>query len=171
MADGDVLGNVVSSAANQRRFPVLAARAPPTTYVRPVPQAAPLATLSPRTPYAPKSSEANSQAAQLDQLTNANSARERETQRRNTGPMAQKRQDLLHRSTFPAEVGGPRASHTSRDAALAHVRSSLRAILAKPARPSRCRGASCPSCPTGVPAQRLGFAAGFERACRVLTQG
>ena len=74
MADGDVLGNVVSSAANQRRFPVLAARAPPTTYVRPVPQAAPLATLSPRTPYAPKSSEANSQAAQLDQLTNANSA-------------------------------------------------------------------------------------------------
>jgi hypothetical protein len=113
MADGDVLGNVVSSAANQRRFPVLAARAPPTTYVRPVPQAAPLATLSPRTPYAPKSSEANSQAAQLDQLTNANSARERETQRRNTGPMAQKRQDLLHRSTFPAEVGGPRASHTS----------------------------------------------------------
>lgn len=115
MADGDVLGSVVSSAANQRRFPVLAARAPPKTYVRPVPQAPSLGgPISPRTTTGHQvRNNGTSPAAQLDQLTNANSAREEEARRRNTGPLAQKRQDLLYRSTFPAQVLGPRATQAS----------------------------------------------------------
>ena len=115
MADGDVLGHVVSSVANQRRFPVLAQYAPPRKYVRPVPHAAPPAVgaagLSPRKTVLRR--EGTSQAAQLDQLANANTARDQETRRRNTGPLAQKRQDLLHRSTFPAQVQGPRPSQAS----------------------------------------------------------
>lgn len=116
MSHGDVLGNtggevVVSSPANQRRFPALAARAPVSTFVRPVPQVAPLGTLSPRNAYVPQ--VAGSAAAQLDQLTNPDRARERETARRNTGPMAQKRVDLLHRSTFPDTLGSPAPSQAS----------------------------------------------------------
>ena len=144
MADGDVLGDVVSSAVNQRRFPVLAARAPPRKFVRPVQGQGPLIGLSPRTsePTVPKRSGSTS-AAQLDQLTNANTARDAEAQRRNTGPLAQKRQDLLHRSTFPAQVEGPRPSQIS------PRRSPRRRPVFAPCNPGEAREAiAIPKCAT-----------------------
>ena len=93
------------SPANMRRFPALAAHRP-RSFVRPDPSAPePLAAgaaTSPRAAYTPR--QGDSQAAQLDLLTNPNTARLRETERRTTGPLAQERHNLLHRSTFPAEL-------------------------------------------------------------------
>ena len=109
------------SPANMRRFPALAAHRP-RSFVRPDPSApeplAAAAATSPRAAYTPR--QGDSQAAQLDLLTNPNTARLRETERRTTGPLAQERHNLLHRSTFPAELspmpsprsargGGPRS--------------------------------------------------------------
>jgi hypothetical protein len=160
MADGDVLGNVVSSAANQRRFPVLAARAPPRTYVRPVPQAPSLGGhLSPRTTTDQVRNGGTSQAAQLDQLTNADSAREAEARRRNTGPLAQKRQDLLHRSTFPEQVLGPRANQAS------PRRSPRKRPVFAPCNPGEAREAiTIPKCVAVLPALRGCRSYGYPHA-------